>query len=173
VLSHRGGVGLKSQPWCQCCDGGVERGRAMEIYTIGFTQKSAGEFFGALCATGITRLIDIRLNNSSQLAGFSKRDDLAFFLRELCDAGYIHDPLLAPTPELFDAYKKRRGAWAEYERGFLGLMAERRVEDHLSPDLFATPTVLLCSEPTPDRCPRRLVVEYLGSHWGDVTPRHL
>jgi uncharacterized protein (DUF488 family) len=145
----------------------------VEIATIGFTQKTAAEFFGAVRAAGIRRLIDIRLNNSSQLAGFSKRDDLAFFLRELCDADYIHDPLLAPTPELFDAYKKRRGLWAEYERRFLELMAERRVEDHLSRELFATPAVLLCSEPTPERCHRRLVVEYLDSRWGDVTPRHL
>lgn len=145
----------------------------MEISTIGFTQRSARDFFETLKQAGIQRLVDVRLNNSSQLAAFSKRDDLEYFLRELCGADYIQEPLLAPTQELFDEYKKRGGAWHDYERRFLGLMAERRVEDRLDRDLFAVPTVLLCSEPKPDRCHRRLVVEYLRSRWGDVTPRHL
>ena len=145
----------------------------MEISTIGFTQRSARDFCGTLKQAGIERLVDVRLYNSSQLAAFSKRDDLEYFLRELCNADYIHEPLLAPTQEMLDGYKKRGGAWDEYERRFLGLLAERRVEDCLDRDLFAIPTVLLCSEPKPDRCHRRLVVEYLRSRWGDVTPRHL
>ena len=145
----------------------------MEISTIGFTQRSARDFFGTLKRAGIRRLVDARLNNSSQLAGFSKRDDLEYFLRELCGADYVHEPLLAPTQEMLDGYKKRGGTWEDYEHRFLGLMAERRVEEHLDRDLFSIPTVLLCSEPKPDRCHRRLVVEYLQSRWGDVTPRHL
>ena len=145
----------------------------MEISTIGFAQKSARDFFGTLRRAGIKRLIDIRLNNSSQLAAFSKRDDLEYFLQELCGADYLHEPLLAPTQEMLEAYKKHRGSWQDYERRFFDLMAERRVEEHVDRTLFDVPTVLLCSEPTPERCHRRLVVEYLQSRWGDVTPRHL
>lgn len=145
----------------------------MEICTIGFTKKSASEFFGTLRHADIKRLVDVRLNNSSQLAGFSKREDLPFFLRELCDADYVHEPLLAPEPEMFDEYKKRKGSWSDYERRFLALMAERHVEQHLDRRLFDVPTVLLCSEPTAERCHRRLVAEYLKSKWVDVTVRHL
>ncbi|MGH2516899.1 MAG: DUF488 family protein, N3 subclade [Ktedonobacterales bacterium] len=115
----------------------------------------------------------MRLNNSSQLAGFSKRDDLAYFLRELCGAEYRHEPLLAPTQDMLDAYKKRKGSWDDYERRFLALMAERHIEAHLSPDLFAVPTVLLCSEVTADHCHRRLVLEYLQSKWGNLRIVHL
>lgn len=145
----------------------------MEIYTIGFTKKSAGEFFDLLKRHGIRRLIDVRLNNVSQLAGFSKRDDLAYFLRELVGAEYRHEPLLAPTQEMLDDYKKRRGSWSDYEARFLRLMEERRVEDKLDRSLFETPTILLCSEPTPEHCHRRLVVEYLDSCWGGVRAVHL
>lgn len=145
----------------------------MEIYTIGFTRKSADQFFGLLKSNGIRRLVDVRLNNVSQLAGFSKRDDLAYFLREIVGAEYLHEPLLAPTQEMLDALKKHRGSWVDYEREFMRLMAERRVDEKLDPAGFATPTVLLCSEATPERCHRRLVVEYLDSRWGDVRPVHL
>src|SRR5438445_8599836 len=98
----------------------------MEIYTIGFTKTTAAEFFERLKRAGIQRLLDVRLNNVSQLAGFAKRDDLAYFLREICGADYRHEPLLAPTQELLDAYKKQKGDWEDYERDFLDLMAERR-----------------------------------------------
>lgn len=112
------------------------------------------------------------MNNSSQLAGFSKREDLAFFLNEICDAEYVHEPLLAPTPELLQAYKKNKGSWEDYEREFLQLMARRRIEE-LPRDLFMGPAVLLCSEPTPDHCHRRLVLEYLQAYWPDLQPVHL
>ena len=143
------------------------------VYTIGFTQKTASEFFGALKRAGVKRLVDVRLNNSSQLAGFTKRDDLPYFLRELCAAEYIHEPLLAPTQELLDAYKKRRGVWADYEQRFLDLMRERRIEQRVPREMFDVPSVLLCSEPTPEHCHRRLVVEYLQAIWGDLRPVHL
>ena len=120
---------------------------------------------------GIRRLLDVRLNNVSQLAGFSKRDDLAYFLRTICDVEYVHEPLLAPTQELLDQYRKSGVGWDAYERRFLTLMAERRVEEHVSPDFFATPTVLLCSEATAERCHRRLVLEYLQRAWGGDTLR--
>ena len=145
----------------------------MEVFTIGFTKKTAAEFFGILRRNGIKRLVDVRLNNLSQLAGFTKRDDLEFFLREICDAEYIHQPLLAPTQEMLDAYKKAKGAWADYEKEFLALMAERKIEVEIDPALFDAPAVLLCSEPTAENCHRRLVVEYLQTKWNNVHCTHL
>ncbi|MGE0542815.1 MAG: DUF488 family protein [Dehalococcoidia bacterium] len=145
----------------------------MEIYTIGFTKKSAGEFFGTLKDAGIKRLIDVRLNNSSQLAGFTKRDDLAYFLRAICDADYVHEVLLAPEQDLLDEYRKRKGSWEDYERAFLDLMASRHVEQVLDRGLFNESTVLLCSEATAEHCHRRLVAEYLQAHWDHMSIRHL
>ncbi len=145
----------------------------MEIYTIGFAKKSAEAFFGALRKAGIKRLIDIRLSNTSQLAGFTKKDDLKFFLKELCDAEYIHEPLLAPTLEILNSYKKKKISWQEYEQRFLELMAERKIEEKIDRSLFNGPTVLLCSEPKADRCHRRLVLEYLQNNWGNLRIIHL
>lgn len=145
----------------------------MEVYTIGFTKRKADEFFGALKQAGIKRLLDVRLNNSSQLAGFTKSENLPFFLKELCAADYLHEPLLAPTKDILDAYKKRKGRWEDYEKSFMKLMAERRVEDKIDRRLFTTPTVLLCSETTAHYCHRRLVLEYLQLKWGSFTITHL
>ena len=145
----------------------------MEVYSIGFTQKTAEQFFGILKQAGIRRLLDVRLNNVSQLAGFSKREDLQFFLKEICGAEYQHEPLLAPTQEMLDGYKKRKGSWPEYEDRFLSLMAERSIEEKLDRSLFSIPTVLLCSEPTAEHCHRRLVLEYLGGKWGNLEIKHL
>ena len=146
----------------------------MEIFTIGFTQATAEDFFGRLKAHRIERLLDVRLNNRSQLSGFAKRDDLAYFLRELVGAEYEHAPLLAPSQELLDAYKKQKSiSWPEYETRFLALMRDRRVEHELDPGGFEARTVLLCSEATPEHCHRRLVVEYLSSHWPALTAVHL
>ena len=145
----------------------------MEIYSIGFTQSTAQHFFSRLSAVGITHLLDVRLNNVSQLAGFAKRDDLAFFVGKLCGASYTHEPLLAPSQEMLDAYKKHKGDWADYEREFFALMARRRIETELDRALFEPPTALLCSEPTADRCHRRLVLEYLQEKWGGINIVHL
>jgi uncharacterized protein (DUF488 family) len=145
----------------------------VEIYTIGFTQTTAEHFFGRLKAAGVQRLLDVRLNNSSQLAGFAKAKDLPYFLSELVGATYEHEPLLAPTQELLDEYKKRKGDWESYERRFLDLMAERQIERALSPAEFELPTALLCSEATAENCHRRLVCEYLADRWSDVRPVHL
>ena len=145
----------------------------MEIHTIGFTQKSAAEFFDSLRGAGIRRLIDVRLNNTSQLAGFAKRDDLRFFLREICPADYRHEPALAPTKEILDAYKKKRMSWEEYEPRFLDLLTERAVETSIDRRLFDVPVALMCSEPTPECCHRRLAAEYLAAKWGDVRIIHL
>jgi uncharacterized protein (DUF488 family) len=145
----------------------------MEVYSIGFTKKTAEQFFGTLKRENIRRLLDVRLNNVSQLAGFTKRDDLRYFLREICSADYIHELLLAPTQQMLDDYKKHKGAWHEYEQKFLALMSERKVEEKLDQSIFNTPTVLLCSELEPDYCHRRLVLEYLASKWSGLTIRHL
>jgi uncharacterized protein (DUF488 family) len=145
----------------------------VEISTVGFAGHSAESFFGGLITSGVRQLVDVRIHNVSQLAGFAKRDDLRYFLRNLGDIEYVHEPRLAPTPELLKQYREKQIAWPEYEREFLALMIDRRIESLLSPDLFAAPTVLLCSEHTPDHCHRRLVAEYLQDHWGNVTIRHL
>jgi uncharacterized protein (DUF488 family) len=145
----------------------------MEIYSIGFTQKSASEFFGTLKAHGIERLLDVRLNNTSQLAGFAKQADLAYFLREICSADYEHEPLLAPTQEILDFYKKQKGSWEAYTEAYLALIRSRKVESSLSRESFEKKTVLLCSEPTAEHCHRRLALEYLQKQWEDVEIHHL
>jgi len=145
----------------------------MEIYSIGFTQKSASEFFGALKAHGIERLLDVRLNNTSQLAGFAKQADLPYFLREICGIDYEHEPLLAPAREILDAYKKLKGDWGVYTEAYLNLIRSRKVESLISKEKFLKKTVLLCSEPTAEHCHRRLALEYLSQHWEDVLIRHL
>lgn len=144
----------------------------MTLYTIGFTKKSAERFFTLLQNSGAKRLVDVRLNNVSQLAGFAKKDDLRFFLREICDIDYLHLPLLAPTPEMLDEYKKGGGDWALYERRFMELMESRSIEDELSADEMEM-ACLLCSEDKPHKCHRRLVAEYLRDRWGDLAIEHL
>ncbi|MBI4256859.1 DUF488 domain-containing protein [Candidatus Uhrbacteria bacterium] len=145
----------------------------MEVYTIGFTKRTAADFFGTLRRAGVKRLLDVRLNNSSQLAGFTKKEDLPFFLKEICGAEYIHEPLLAPTQDVLDDYKKRKGSWQDYERRFLQLMGQRRIEEKIDRQLFEVPTALLCSETTAQHCHRRLVLEYLSNKWGDIKAVHL
>ena len=145
----------------------------MEVFTIGFTRSTAAHFFERIKRAGIRRLLDVRLNNTSQLAGFAKRDDLTFFLRELCRAEYAYEPLLAPTQELLDRYRKERQSWSEYERSFLSLLAAREAEENIDRTQFTVPTVLLCSEATPEHCHRRLALEYLQERWGDLSITHL
>lgn len=144
----------------------------MTLYTIGFTKSTAESFFERLRKAGVKRVVDVRLNNVSQLSGFAKKADLEYFLRAICGIGYLHRPELAPTQEMLDEYKKKRGAWAEYERRFLGLMATRSVECTTPPDLLDE-ACLLCSEDTADHCHRRLVAEYLKDKWGDLEIVHL
>jgi len=122
--------------------------------------------------TGIKRLLDVRLNNASRLAGFARRADLPFLLERLCGAEYLHDRRLAPTHEILQAYRKG-GSWTGYERAFLDLLRERRVEEASDRDLFEVPTVLLCSEAEPEHCHRRLVLEYLDRKWDDIRAVHL
>jgi uncharacterized protein (DUF488 family) len=147
----------------------------MEIFTIGFTKTTAERFFGRLISNRIERLLDVRLNNRSQLAGFAKRDDLRYFLHELVGARYEEAPLLAPTEDILQAYKRKSAMpWREYEERFYALMRERSIEAVLCAEDFERErTVLLCSEATPEHCHRRLVVEYLAERWGGVEVVHL
>ena len=144
----------------------------MKLYTIGFTRKSAAQFFGLLRDSGAKRVVDIRRRNTSGLAGFSKKDDLAWFLRELCGMDYVHLPRLSPTDELLDAYRKKQITWDEYVPIFNNLIRRRLIHAGIPRDLIAD-SCLLCSEPTADRCHRRLVAEHLQRHWGDVEIVHL
>ena len=144
----------------------------MKLYTIGFTRKSAERFFGLLRESGARRVVDIRLRNTSGLAGFSKKDDLAWFLNELCGMDYIHLPRLSPTDELLDAYRGKRITWDEYVPIFNTLIQRRLIHAAIPRDIIAD-SCLLCSEPTADRCHRRLVAEHLQRHWGDVEIIHL
>ena len=149
----------------------------MKLYTIGFTKKSAREFFDDLLRpSGANCIFDVRLRPSSQLAGFAKVSksggDFEFLLNRLCDMDYVHVPLLAPSDELFTSYRGGDITWDEYEERYLELLAEREVTRELERALFAD-AVLLCSEDTPERCHRRLAAEYLQRHWDDVEIIHL
>jgi uncharacterized protein (DUF488 family) len=145
----------------------------MNVYTIGFTKKNAETFFKFMRSSNIKTLIDVRLNNVSQLAGFAKKDDLKFFLRELCSTEYVHIPDLTPTKEILDPYKKGEMTWASYEEKFLGLMAKRNVERSIKSQLLDQ-GCLLCSEHEPHMCHRRLVAEYLNETSGlDLKIKHL
>ena len=129
------------------------------IYTLGFTRKTAEEFFALLQGAGVAYLIDIRLRNRSQLAGFAKQDDLAWFARELAGIEYVHVPDLAPTQELLDGFKKRGGSWEAFEQGFGQLMEERNAYGRFDRKLLRNNPCFLCSEASPERCHRRLVAE--------------
>jgi len=144
----------------------------IRLFTIGFTKKTAEAFFTKLSKAGVKRVIDIRLNNVSQLAGFAKRDDLRYFLKTICNIDYIHKPELAPTKDILEEYKKNKGGWIVYEKGFLALLAERKPEETISRDMFDG-GCLLCSEDKPDNCHRRLVAEYLSEKWGNMEIIHL
>lgn len=135
----------------------------MKIYTIGFTKKSAETFFSHIKTSNVKTLIDVRLNNISQLSGFAKRDDLKFFLKELCNADYVHLPDLAPTKEILKPYQNKELSWDGYEDKFKNLMAQRNIEKQIPTSLLED-GCLLCSEHEPHFCHRRLVVEYLKQH---------
>ena len=144
----------------------------MKIFTIGFTKKSARTFFTTLRESGTLRVVDVRLNNVSQLAGFAKKNDLQFFLREICHMDYVHLPILAPTAEILDTYKKKKGEWSAYERDFLALMKCRDIENNIPREQIAD-GCLLCSEEKPHHCHRRLVAEYLREKWTDLEIVHI
>ncbi len=144
----------------------------MKLYSIGFTKTTAESFFTRLSNAGVKKVIDVRLNNVSQLAGFAKKDDLRYFLEAICRIGYEHRPELAPTQDMRDEHKKHRGDWARYEERFLELMATRKIEESV-PRSAVDEACLLCSEDKPHHCHRRLVAEYLKKKWGDLEIIHL
>lgn len=145
----------------------------MKIYTIGFTQKSANIFFEQLKLNGVQRLVDIRLKPKGQLAGFTKQEDLPYFLNELA-AGcvYVYMPVLAPTKEILNDYRND-GDWPRYEMRFKQLLNERRIPSVLNRSEFMIPSCLLCSEPTPEQCHRRLVAEQMAAYWQDIEIVHI
>jgi len=142
------------------------------IFTIGFARKSACEFFTKLKDASVRKVIDVRLNNVSQLAGFTKKQDIEYFLKEICKIEYVHKPEFAPTKSILDAYKKKEIDWEEYERQFRELITERQIENLITPEQMDK-ACFLCSEVTPEKCHRRLVVEYLQDHRRDVLIHHL
>lgn len=140
---------------------------SVPVSTIGFTKSTAERFFTRLADASVRTVIDVRLHNTSQLSGFAKSDDLAFFLRRIGGIEYRHMPLLAPEDTMLSEYKKNGGSWLAYENDFLALMSKRRIEEKLSPELLDG-ACLLCSEDKPHQCHRRLVCEYLNSKWGNT-----
>ena len=143
------------------------------ISTIGFTKTTAEDFFQRLSNAGVKKVIDVRLHNTSQLSGFAKANDLAYFLKQIGRIEYVHSPLLAPTDEILKAYKKNNITWTIYEERFLELMAKRKIEEQLTPESLDG-GCLLCSESTPHHCHRRIVCEYLNIKWGGkLDIRHL
>jgi uncharacterized protein (DUF488 family) len=137
------------------------------VSTIGFTKTTAEGFFERLLRSKVRTVLDIRLNNTSQLAGFAKAKDLQYLLSKIADIKYRHLPILAPTDDILTAFKKEKGDWNLYESRFLRLMAEREIENKLKPEMLDQ-ACLLCSEDTPHHCHRRLVCEYLNGKWGNV-----
>jgi uncharacterized protein (DUF488 family) len=144
----------------------------MKIFTIGFTKTTAEAFFNRLQEAGVKKVVDVRLNNVSQLAGFAKKDDLRYFLKSISGIEYVHVPELAPTKEIFDNFKKKKGQWTDFEKQFNELMKTRRIEETIPRD-SVDGACLLCSEAKPHNCHRRLVAEYLKEKWGDIEIVHL
>lgn len=146
--------------------------QSIQLFTMGFTQKSAEQFFDALIKSGVKTVIDTRLNNVSQLAGFTKKNDLKYFLKQVGGIDYVHILDLAPTKDILDEYKKNKGDWGVYEQKFLKLISERQIEKKVAPELLDH-GCLLCSEAKPHNCHRRLVAEYLKNSWNNVNIQHL
>jgi len=144
----------------------------MTIYTIGYGGKNAEDFFQTLTDAGVKTLLDVRLYNTSQLAGFTKRDDLKFFLKTLCQCEYRHLKELAPAPGLLDGYKKQLITWAQYETEYNRYLSTLTFNHFLSKRDLAS-GCFLCAEPTPEQCHRRLIVEYIQAHMTDVSIVHL
>ncbi len=135
----------------------------MDLYTIGFTKKSAKQFFELLKKNQVKCLIDTRLNNKSQLAGFAKKEDLEYFLDVIANIKYVYKPEFAPSDEILTKYKKGLMTWKEYEEKYLHLLEQRNILKDLDFSLFEN-ACFLCSEHSPENCHRRLLAEYLAQH---------
>ena len=152
---------------------GIKTMNDINLYTIGFTKKTAEEFFSSIKSYRILKVIDIRLKNVSQLSGFAKKEDLKYFLTTLCDCEYQHLPMLAPTKDLLEGYKKKKITWEEYENEFNKIITERKIENFVSPEELDF-SCFLCSEFEPDQCHRRLVADYLSKKFNQsIITKHL
>jgi len=146
--------------------------RIVRIFTIGYAGKNAREFFTVLKQASIRKVIDVRLYNTSQLAGFTKRQDIKYFLQDIVGVEYIHLPIMAPTKQLLNGYKKGLVSWQQYETQFKQIITHRQIEKCIMPK-NADMVCFLCSEAKADNCHRRLVAEYLAKVWQNVSIRHL
>lgn len=146
----------------------------MILFTMGFAQKDAEQFFKKISDNKIDLLIDVRLNNKSQLAGFTKGNDLKYFLKVICNCGYIHLLEFAPTKEILDAYRKKEIDWAQYEERFVSLLESRKCTENFTERFKDYNNVcLLCTEPQADMCHRRLVAEAVSMHNDGVKVKHI
>ncbi|MDR1699968.1 MAG: DUF488 domain-containing protein [Lachnoclostridium sp.] len=134
----------------------------IELYTIGFSEKSAEHFFELLRTNGIQLLIDVRLKNTSQMAGFSKKDDLKYFLKTICNCNYLHIVEFAPTEDLLKGYKDKKISWNEYENQYVDIIKKRDVISTLIENHTTQKVCFLCSEHLPDKCHRRLLAEMIA-----------
>jgi len=137
----------------------------IKLFTIGFTKKNAQTFFSLLQQSGVRKVLDTRLNNVSQLAGFTKRDDLSFFLKEVAGIGYEHAEQLAPSDQMLKRYKKGEISWDAYADEYQALIQKRRMDRHFRSDELDG-VCLLCSEATPHHCHRRLAAEFFQQQLG-------
>ena len=144
----------------------------MNLYTIGFTKKSAEEFFNILIKNSVSRIIDTRLNNRSQLAGFTKEEDLKYFLKKISNIDYVYMPQWAPTDEILNGYRKKIISWEEYEKKYTDILKVRNVLEKLDFSILEN-ACLLCSEDKPEHCHRRLLAEYLARHNNSIKIIHL
>lgn len=144
----------------------------MKLFTIGFTKKNAPTFFGLLIENNIKVVIDVRLNNESQLAGFTKKQDLSYFLKQIGNIDYIHMPIVAPKEITLKRYRKKEIIWSDYEREYLETLNERQVINYFD-ETILNYSCLLCSEPTPNNCHRRLLAEYLKEQLKSIDVIHL
>ena len=145
---------------------------SVAVFTIGYAGKNARQFFSILTQAGIRKVIDVRLYNTSQLAGFTKKQDIEYFLQAIVDAEYIHMPIMAPTKQLLNNYKKGLTNWQRYEAQFKSIIAQRQIEKHITPQDMDM-ACFLCSEAKANNCHRRLVAEYLAGLWPHITIGHL
>ena len=146
-----------------------------KIFSIGFTKKKAKKFFELLMFNKVKKLIDVRLNNSSQLAGFTKGDDLSYFLEKIAGIDYVHELVFAPTKEILDLYKKGKIDWAEYEKRYIDLMRERNVYEYIKSKekKYWAESCLLCSEEMAEKCHRRLAINVIKEVYTDFDVVHI
>lgn len=144
----------------------------MNLYTIGFTKKTAEQFFESLIANKVKRLIDTRLNNKSQLAGFAKKDDLEYFLKKIANIEYLYKPEYAPSDDILKGYQKKLINWEQYSEKYLELLKQRKILETADLKVLEG-SCFLCSEHLPEHCHRSLLAKYLAQHFDGINIVHL